>query len=437
VLAENARQREPLKRRTRGSLIALTLLCCALLSALFLYTRATSTAIEPTQQPRRRAQRQPARRRPATSQTQARGRAAATARNYARFKHEDHRQPVAKLDCADCHTIPSPAAPDLVAAATKPSVNGYPYHDSCVRCHRQQFFKGASPAICTVCHTRASPRLTARDMHTFPKQNESAIAREFPGYFPHSLHQRVIARRETDASPAGNMEESREFVRASFKTFDEPPAKFSDNCATCHLTDERAPAPMAIGAAEATFKPEAKGTFKTVPSGHAACFNCHWQSQKPLKDDCAGCHLSQDEYTKKKRAASPEAALPGVLSPKAVEWFKTWPSGWPKRLSLKFRHETPNHDIGCTTCHINLTQMETLNIPKADVPVATCAICHVRNNSPVLRKEGATVTFFSEMTAEADDKENKTNTCTGCHTTQIGRERPPCSHYLVLGQPCP
>jgi hypothetical protein len=406
-------------------MIALTIFC-ALLSLLFYYPGTSSTAVEPQQQ--RRRQPQSRRRAPApNAQAPARG----AARNYSRFKHEDHRPPVAKLDCADCHTIPSPSAPDTIAAATKPSVEGFPYHDSCVRCHRQQFFRGASPAICTVCHTRSSPRLTARDLHPFPKQSEQAIAREFPGYFPHSLHQSVIAR---DAKPARDRVEWR-FARASFKTFEEIPARVVDNCATCHLTDERAPIAIAVGGTEATFKPEAKGTFKTVPTGHASCFNCHWQSQKPLKDDCAGCHLSQGEYTKKKRAAAAEAALPGVLSPRAVEWFKTWPNSWPKRLSVKFRHDTPNHDIGCTACHINITQMETLNIPKADVPIATCAPCHI-STSPVLRKEGGNLTIFSEMTEEAKDKDNKTNTCIGCHTTLIGRERPPCSHYLVLGQQC-
>jgi Class III cytochrome C family len=423
------KQSEQLKRRTKGSLIALTILC-ALLSLPFLYSRATSTAAEPQQQ-RRRTQ-TPARRRPATRQPQATTRGAA--RNYSRFKHEDHRPPIAKLDCADCHTIVSPSAPDLVAAATKPSIEGYPYHDSCVRCHRQQFFKGASPPICTVCHTRASPRLTARDMHKFPKAGEQQIAREFPGYFPHSTHQSVIAREPTP--PARDAGTGWSFVRASFKRADETPARSLDNCETCHQRDERAPVAIAVGGSEATFKPLAQGTFKTVPSGHASCFNCHWQAQKPFKDDCAGCHLSQGEYTKRKRAASIEAALPGVLSPKAVEWFKTWPREWPKRLSIKFRHETANHDIGCTTCHINLTQMETLNIPKADVPIATCAPCHIRT-SPVLRKEGGNLTLFSEMNAEANDKDNKTNTCTGCHTDLIGRERPPCSHYLVLGQQCP
>ncbi|HEV7843438.1 MAG TPA: hypothetical protein VGO69_07055, partial [Pyrinomonadaceae bacterium] len=77
-----------------------------------------------------------------------------------------------------------------------------------------------------------------------------------------------------------------------------------------------------------------------------------------------------------------------------------------------------------------------LNIPKADVPVATCAPCHVTDQRPVLRKGSETVTFFAEMEKEKEDKDNKTNTCMGCHTSLIGRERPPCSHYLVLGQQC-
>jgi hypothetical protein len=260
------------------------------------------------------------------------------------------------------------------------------------------------------------------------------IAREFPGYFPHTLHQSVIARGGEQKREGAQASWS--FVRASLRVIDDAPVKELDNCATCHLTDERAPAAIAVGGTEATFKPEAKGTFKSVPSGHASCFNCHWQSQKPLKDDCAGCHLSQGAYTKLKRAAAAaEAPLPGVLSPSAVQWFKTWPREWPKRLSIKFRHETANHDIGCTTCHINITQMETLNIPKADVPIATCAPCH-NSTSPVLRKESGNLTIFSEMTEEAKDKDNKTYTCIGCHTGLIGRERPPCSHYLVLGQQC-
>ncbi|HKC66159.1 MAG TPA: hypothetical protein VKB86_21115, partial [Pyrinomonadaceae bacterium] len=94
-------------------------------------------------------------------------------------------------------------------------------------------------------------------------------------------------------------------------------------------------------------------------------------------------------------------------------------------------------DIGCTTCHINITQMETLNIPKADVPIATCAVCHIKSNLKNDKTgEGVDETIYSEMVAEAKDADNKTHTCVACHTSLIGRERPPCSHYLVVGQQC-
>ena len=416
------KQSEPFNRQFIRRLIALTIFG-AVAVVLFLYPRVSSTAFTPQgrrRQPTRRTQPQPT----TEAQTPSRG-----GRNFSRFKHEDHRPPVAKLNCADCHAINSPESPDTISAATKPNIKGYPYHDSCVRCHRQEFFRSATPAICTVCHTRSSPRLTAHDMHPFPKQGEQAVAREFPGYFPHSLHQRVIAQNTRDDESI--------FVRAAFNSFADNPPKAIDNCATCHETDARPPTPITVGGTDGTFKPGASGTFKTVPTGHASCFNCHWQSQKPTKDDCAGCHLSQSDYTKKKRAASFNAALPGLLSPNAVQWFKTWPKDWPKRFSIKFRHESGSHDIGCTTCHINITQMETLNIPKADVPIATCAVCHIKSNLKNDKTgEGVDETIYSEMIAEAKDADNKMHTCVGCHTSLIGHERPPCSHYLVVGQQC-
>lgn len=418
------RQREPFNRRKpKHSLIALAIFGALAAAFLFLYTHTSSTAAI---EPQRRTQQQGRRRRAPQTRTSSPARAT---RNYSRFLHADHRSPVAKLDCSSCHTIASPAAPDLIAAATKPSVKGYPYHDSCVNCHRQQFFRGASPAICAVCHTRSSPRLTRRDVHLFPKQSAQAIAREFPGYFPHELHQSLIAR---NLLPVRSRRNAWSTAHASVKMIDETLLQALDNCASCHVPEARAPAPLKVGGTEGTLKPEA-GTFKTVPTGHASCFNCHWQSQKPTKEDCAGCHLSPIEFTKRKRARLAEAPLPGLLSPNAVQWFKTWPREWPQRLSIKFRHQTENHDIGCTTCHINITQMETLNIPKADVPIETCAPCHI-STSPVLRKDGVNLTIFSEMSEE--EKDNKTNNCIGCHTSLIGRERPPCSHYLVLGQQC-
>src|SRR5437879_2708943 len=132
-------------------------------------------------------------------------------RTSSSFRHEDHRLPKSKLICSECHTIPTQAAPDEIAAATKPSIKGYPYHDSCLNCHRAtppQMFRGTTPMICAVCHTRSSPRLTARDLNPFPRHNET-IAPEFSSYFSHGSRDHQTAIR---------------------------------NCENCHVKDDRAPA---------------------------------------------------------------------------------------------------------------------------------------------------------------------------------------------------
>lgn len=315
------------------------------------------------------------------------------------FKHEHHRgSPDAKLNCSDCHAI----TPDRVTAATKTSIKGYPYHDSCTGCHRTikpQFFLGSTPVICTVCHTRSSPLLTARDMSPFPKPS-GAMEGELPGYFPHGIREHQRATRD---------------------------------CTTCHMKDKRVSAAIYTGGGETPYQP-ANGTFRTSPVGHRSCFeNCHWNKDEPMKDNCEGCHLTPAAVAKKQR---------NLLPPIAAEWFKGWPPQWPKRLSIKFSHESSNHreeenpELVCTSCHVKIKQVETLDIP--DVPIASCATtgCH-------FEPQGLT-SIRKEMSAEADDiKEGRNNdpssktgkhTCTGCHTDGIGSAAPPCSHYRLFGE---
>lgn len=376
------RQSESFNGKIGGRLIALAILA-TLAAILFSYQRASSTIAIESQAPRQQRRSRP---KPKSgTQTQVK-----TASSFIDFKHESHRTPKTKLNCSDCHTIPSREAPDEVTAATKTSIKGYPYHDSCLGCHRTtppRFFRGAAPVICTVCHTRSSPRLTAREVSPFPKQSEEAMELEFTGYFPH---------------------EQRDHKRV--------------NCATCHMTDERAYVAIPVGGSDTLFKPPA-GTFKTSPFGHAACFKCHWE-EKPAKNDCAGCHLTPDLVAKKPR---------NLLSANAMEWFKSWPLEWPKRLSLKFNHESKDHDDECITCH-DLAKMETLDILKADVPIAPCAKCHLKPTTPAsIGKE-----MFEEDEDIAEGRNNNPasregrHTCTGCHTNAIGSMPPPCSHYLLF-----
>ena len=366
-------------------------------------------------------------------------------RDYSVFKHVDHRKEAngRVLGCSSCHVIVSPLHPDRISAASKPNINSsYPYHDSCFRCHREEVYRGDRPQICKVCHTRVSPLATANDVYPeFPSpKSKDALAREFPGYFPHGLHHSVMVWRQDNARSL--------FVNASFTHAVRREQQSADVCAVCHSTDDRGVIQLALAGLrnDDAFKQIEADTFKTIPgyrekNAHETCFTCHWQSQKPTKDDCNGCHVSSTDY--KTRALS-TVEVPALTS-NAVKWFADWPSGVPKRFSLKFRHNTHtraedgksevnNHDLGCTTCHVNITQMTTLNIPKADVQIVSCAPCHVATSAiPVNARTRATI--FDEMTLKADG--SKPYNCVACHISTIGSERPPCTHFAIIGQPCP
>ena len=400
----------------------------AVLLALFLLAGGIR---KPSQAQRRSGQRKPA--------TKSSPKAT---RDYSVFKHEDHRKDSKEkpLECSSCHIISFPSQPDRINAKTKPeSKSSFPYHDSCFGCHREQVYRGNKPQICSVCHTRVSPRATANDLYAhFPSPKlGDVIRREFPGYYPHGLHESVFAlNRSNRRGP---------FVNASFpRTVAEDSTR--DICATCHFADDRGAIPLPSSfQADATFKQIESDTFRTIPghsieNGHGFCFACHWQAQKPTHNDCNGCHLTSTDY--KTRALT--IIQPPELSTNAINWFKDWPKDVPKRFSLKFRHNTHtrspdgsevnNHDLGCTTCHINIAEMTTLNIPKADVPIAACGPCHSSLKS-IPTGPSTSGTIYSEITNKQDA--TKKYTCVACHTSVIGREQPPCTHYRVIGQPCP
>jgi hypothetical protein len=93
-------------------------------------------------------------------------RIARVSRSYREFDHDDASH--SAIACASCHKIESVRRIDAVE---------YPDHDACISCHRQQFFNGARPNICTICHTVVSPRDGSR--FKFPKP---AVASEFQQY---------------------------------------------------------------------------------------------------------------------------------------------------------------------------------------------------------------------------------------------------------------
>ena len=296
--------------------------------------------------------------------------------DYSRFLHSTRQH---QADCITCHKIPTS---NSIKARGYPDVADYPGHNACVSCHRQQFFRGARPAICSVCHARVSPRDDTRFAFRNP-----AGTRQFRIEFPHDKHQDVIAQLFREQSTA-------HFVLASFAPRRRQEQMHYNNCEICH-TPVNAPAPAPLGGWVDGFVPDAH-TLKSVPGNHSSCFSCHWKSEPPVKENCGGCH---------KLPTQPSQT--GFLD-------------LPKRISMKFRHGREQHVFECTACHINITKSQTLRGLRPDVPITGCSECH--NKAPNHLE-------ISNELAAIDT--NRDFVCQYCHTSDIGKLDAPSSHYFV------
>ena len=295
--------------------------------------------------------------------------------DYSKFSH---LTPKHKSACNSCHKVPTK---NWTKVSTFPDLADYPDHDACVSCHRAQFFKGARPVICSVCHSKTSPRND--DRYDFRKLRATL---QFTIDFTHDRHQDVIALKQFKNA------------RGSFMAHAASAPQNFNNCTICHAQARVVSKPPASGWIDAYVPPP--GTFKAVPTDHSSCFNCHWKSQEPVAANCSGCHTLAD--------------TPFV------------PVSVPTRFSLKFMHEgggeKKQHVAECTTCHINITA--TIRGLKPDVPITSCTECHNR--------EGLRQDLNNELTAL--DK-NRAFVCVYCHTSNIGRLDAPVSHYLIAQRP--
>jgi hypothetical protein len=92
--------------------------------------------------------------------------------DYTKFSHATQKHQAA---CSTCHRS---ADKDWATSAFRTS-RIIPSHDACVSCHRPQFFKGARPPICSVCHSKTSPRDEVRYAFRNPA-SKLQFAIEFP-----------------------------------------------------------------------------------------------------------------------------------------------------------------------------------------------------------------------------------------------------------------
>jgi hypothetical protein len=229
--------------------------------------------------------------------------------DYTKFSHATKKH---QAECKTCHVVPTK---EWTRLAKFPDIVEYPDHAACVSCHRRQFFKSARPPVCSVCHTKTSPRDEAR----YAFRNLTS-RRQFTIEFPHDKHQDVIARlykqpKRTDLAHAA------------------PQQQNYNNCVICHASQNT--------------------TFKASPVDHASCFNCHWKSQEPIAANCNGCHKLSPPYD--------AATAPTRISLKFLH-----DGGGEKK----------NHVMECTACHINITKSTSVRGLKPDVPITSCTECH-------------------------------------------------------------
>jgi hypothetical protein len=351
--------------------------------------------------------------------------------DYTKFTHTTpaHR----KDSCDSCHRSPSDNwAQVRDKDAAFPDITDYPEHASCLNCHRQQFFRGARPAICTVCHTVVSPRNGARHPFANPPDLFARSAKgrtkssEFALNFPHDIHQDVMA-----GAPSRNDLGVR-FVRAAF--VQEPSKQEKANsCSVCHETYKSqptaapTPAPADAQAAAGGGVPVLPaGLLKTTPTGHASCFNCHWQDggEKPVSTDCAGCHTPLPAGTPRPAPAGKDAdaqfaARAGFTDPHIIRKLL-------RRDTVIFAHEEERHrEIDCATCHRNIPAISTLDEMTLKVPILSCGAgssCHIgAKPKKILNEE------VDKKLADASFQ------CAKCHYN-FGREKPPRSHLDAVGK---
>jgi hypothetical protein len=298
--------------------------------------------------------------------------------------------------------------------AAFPDITDYPKHESCLDCHRQQFFRGRPPVICSICHVNPGPSDSRR--HPFPNPRElfdlsakgKRAVSDFAISFPHDKHIDIVSQ---TTRRAGDV-----FSKVSWQ---KPAAE--ESCSVCHKTYQ----PQGDSEDEYVTKPPPKlgdafwlkkGTFKTTPAGHTTCFTCHSTETgiAPAPTDCSTCH--------KLKPPQPLADFDPKLAA-AIGADKLMLDAWRRRDSSgTFRHEWSSHaEQSCSNCH-NVAAMNTLDPATKKVAITSCNTCHITATSD----DGGALNF--EIDSRKKDPKFQ---CVKCHLVFGSRQIPP-SHLKAV-----
>ena len=337
----------------------------------------------------------------------------------AKYSEFPHSVKAHQMECSKCHKFPSSNWNKVrTGEAAFPDVTEYPEHQSCVGCHKQQFFRGNPPRICSICHTNPGPRNSNRFPFPNPKEifdqstkGKTAVP-DFSVQFPHDKHIDIV-------SSLGEPQDI--FTKASYTSAGRRAGE--ESCSVCHKTLN----PQGEGKEEYAMKPPAnlgdaywlkKGTFKTIPTGHTTCFTCHNADSgiAPAPSDCAMCHKLKVPFT-----PDYDPKLAATMSGND----KTVVDLWRNRLSAgAFRHEFTSHaDLSCDTCH-SVTKLNTAVPTSRKVALSACATCHVTATSD----DGGALNY--EVDSRKKDPKFQ---CAKCHIV-FGKLPIPDSHLKAIAE---
>jgi len=346
--------------------------------------------------------------------------------DYSQFSHRTHIK-TDKPACDSCHKFPTANWKDVRPGdAAFPDVAEFPKHETCLNCHRQQFFarQRPAPAICSNCHVNVTPRDTARflfpslgDVSGKPERKNVA---EFAVSFPHEKHE-------------------------------------DQECTVCHQLDK-------------------EGEVKTKPNSHTVCFSCHNVESElaPLPSTCNACHKLADAAQSSEVVLNPPYGSGGIRSnpfyktsfsrkdlnnpPTAVGGIEKRAhavlsrndlndpptavggiAGFDSQMKVrddadysKFQHSSAYHQrLPCALCHRRDTNAVQPTIPGAKDHLP-CAGCHVKQfadrsnaictNCHTDPSTGALKPFprLSSFNMKFDHTRHDQISCSNCHRPARG-----------------
>lgn len=348
--------------------------------------------------------------------------------DYSNFSHRTVQHVQA---CETCHKFPSGNWKEVrVGDAAFQDITEYPQHTACMSCHKQEFFRGAQPVFCSVCHVSVSPKNSPR--FPFPSLGAAFYAsskgREFVSdfniKFPHDIHIELVSRVIPEIKPDRGVR----FVTTFFRQETKP--KPDASCAVCHQTYQ----PQGYAAEEFVTAPPKdlpdgtfwlkKGAFKTVPITHETCFTCHSVDSglTPAPSDCNACHKlpTAEQLAQLHSDFDPSvAATMGIVD-------KLTLIKWRKREAGAFRHEWFSHaELSCADCHA-VASINTLEEKTKKVPIKSCGGpgegCHITKTID----DGGILNYVIEQR-----KTNPAFQCRKCHII-FGKQPVPQSHLDAL-----